>query len=256
MKQNALLKNTISTSNNRCTSCSRKLLIQDNQEYCFYCEQISKEDDVIQKEMSDWLKQRQAEKKMEAFKKDSIINPKLMKSTLSNFNPENESQQKALQISVNFVRTFDINESRNLIFIGSPGLGKSHLSAAISKAIVQKGHTSIFISVPKLMTKIKNTYNKDSEYSEADVLKALETVDLLVLDDVGAEKTKEDNGLSWAKTKMFEIVDSRIGKHTIYTTNYTGEELIRIYGERDFSRMVERTRSIKMDGKNFRFKNF
>ncbi|MGM9923066.1 MAG: ATP-binding protein, partial [Bacillus sp. (in: firmicutes)] len=104
---------------------------------------------------------------------------------------------------------------------------------------------------------LKSTYNKASEQTEEELLSHLERMDLLVLDDVGAEKTKkEDDEFSWAKSKMFEIIDSRIGKHTIYTTNFEHTELLKMYGERNFSRMMENTHVEKMNGENYRLRDF
>jgi len=242
----------ISVSSNKCPSCSRILINKDEEEFCFYCEVIEKEDKAIQQNITQWIKDRKSNEKFEMFERDSIINPRLKQCTLENYKPENETQIKALQTSVNFIKEFSLDDPYNLLFSGSPGIGKSHLSASISKAIAREGYSSIFISVPKLMTKIKGTYSKGSEHSEEDLLKALEHVELLVLDDIGAENTKYNNGFSWAKTKIFEIIDNRIGKHTIYTTNFSGEELMNLYGERDFSRMVEKTKAIKITGKNHR----
>jgi DNA replication protein DnaC len=122
---------------------------------------------------------------------------------------------------------------------------------------MEKGERCIFISVPKLLSKIRSTYNKRSEYSEDDLLKWLERVECLVLDDVGAEQRKtSDDGESWAVSKLFEIIDSRAGKHTIYTTNLSSGELRRSVGPRNFSRMMQDTIILKLDGEDYRLKDF
>lgn len=244
----------ITASENRCPNCNRKYLFKEGQEYCFHCDVIEKEDEAVKDEASSWIEKRKKDERFKAFKDKSLINPKLELATFENYFPQNESQEQALSKTLQFAKEFQTDKS--LWLQGRPGLGKSHLSASIAKEVMNQGYNSIFISLPRLMTEIRNTYNRKSEHTELDIFKALEAVDLLILDDIGAEKTKEDEGLSWSKSKIFEIVDSRIGKATVYTTNYTAKELIHMYGERDFSRMIENAEIIVMNGENYRLKAF
>ena len=85
----------------------------------------------------------------------------------------------------------------------------------------------------------------------------LAKVDVLIIDDFGAEFTEKDKeGVTWKQTKTNEIVDSRIGKSTLFTTNFTIDELAGMYGERDFSRMMENAEMLEMHGDNYRLRNF
>ena len=108
--------------------------------------------------------------------------------------------------------------------------------------------------MPDLLTAFRDTYNKKT--SESELLNVVKDVDLLVLDDVGAEYVKNKNGEeSWAVDKLFQIINSRIGKPTIYTTNYESKDLIKKYGYhggRIVSRMMQNADVIKMDGKDYR----
>ncbi|WP_218276450.1 hypothetical protein, partial [Pseudomonas sp. FW305-BF6] len=73
---------------------------------------------------------------------------------------------------------------------------------------------------------------------------------------IGTEyrNNKLENEESWAKKKLFEVIDSRAGKATIYTSNFTPNQLAKMYGERDYSRMIEDTTLIGMHGQNYRLK--
>lgn len=247
-------KNTISVSENRCPSCKRILMFKDEKEFCFHCEVIAPEDKKITEEVSGWVKNREVDELLSTFKEKSLMNKDLEEATLESFSPQNESQQEALTKAQEYIEQFD--KKHGLLFFGRPGLGKSHLAAAIVKKLIEQKNTGIFISLPRLMTELKATYNKKSELSEIEILKALQKVDLLVLDDLGVERDGKDDASAWAKSKVYEIVDSRIGQATIFTTNFTGRELINMYGERDFSRMVQNCEVVKMEGKNYRFKDF
>lgn len=257
-----LQRNIISVSDERCknidpvnkTECKRKLVIKDGALYCFYCSVIAKEDLKVKDECDILIKNKEVNILLDAFKEKSLMNRDLEEATFESYFPQNDSQKQALINSIKYVDSFD--NRKGILYFGSPGLGKSHLAASIVKEIIRKKHTGIFISLPRLMTELKATYSKKSELSEIELLSALQKVDLLVMDDLGVERDGKDDASTWAKQKIYEIVDSRIGQATIYTTNYTGKELLQMYGERDFSRMVQDCSVIKLEGKNYRLKDF
>lgn len=188
---------------------------------------------------------------MKIFEENSLINPSLREATFDNFIPGEFSQ--SFEKAKKYVREFDIKNPKNLLFQGSFGTGKSHLSVSIAKALTAKGYTTIFISTPKLLTKIRNTYNKNSEHGEEKIINSLAMVDLVVFDDIGAEG--ETSG--WVMQKLFEIIDLRAGKHNIYTTNLSSSEfeITKDMG-RIFSRMLINTDLIKMNGTDFRKRQF
>ena len=194
---------------------------------------------------------------MKKFTGDSLMNERLAKCTFENYKPETPELERAKYTTMKYAERFNKDNPVNLMLMGNYGTGKSHLAMSVVKELWKGGKACLFISVPKLFTKLKSTYNKSSKETESELLGYLEKVDLVVLDDVGAEKSKqEDEEFSWAKSKMFEIVDSRIGKHTIFTTNFSPDELLNIYGERNFSRMMESTHIVNMNGENYRLRAF
>lgn len=191
------------------------------------------------------------------FDNNSLINSNLQNATFVQYHPTNQSTEEAKQISIRYVQRYDRQSPKNLLLVGDYGLGKSHLAVSITKELMIKGFTCIFISVPKLLTKIRATYNKKSEHSEDELLSYLEKVDCLVLDDIGSEQSKkQDDGESWAVSKIFEVIDSRCGKHTIYTTNLNAMQLREKVGKRNFSRMMQGTEVVKMQGEDYRLKDF
>ena len=221
--------------------------------FCFYCQMIAEED----KKLAEETARLHNEMIMRKFTGDSLMNERLANCSFDNYMPTSPELEQAKRRVQRYATNFSKDNPVNLMLIGNYGTGKSHLAVSAVKALLLNGKNCLFISVPKLFTKLRSTYNKNSKDTEAELLEHLEKMDLLVLDDVGAEKSKdEDEEYSWAKTKMFEIVDSRIGKHTIFTTNFQIEELLKIYGERNFSRMMENTHVEKMNGENYRLREF
>lgn len=185
------------------------------------------------------------------FDENSLINPSLREASFENFIPGEfrEAYEKAKK----YVIEFDIHKPKNLLFQGSFGTGKSHLSVSIAKALQEKGFTTIFISTPKLLTKIRSTYNKNSEIGEEKIINAIAEADLVVFDDIGAEG--ETSG--WPVQKLFEIIDQRAGKHSVFTTNLASVEFeITKDMQRIFSRMMMNSEPIIMNGMDYRKRQF
>ncbi|MEK4800687.1 ATP-binding protein [Oceanobacillus sp. FSL K6-0118] len=176
------------------------------------------------------------------------MNESLKRATLENFESINAGLHEAKQKVLSYIDSFD--KKQNLLFTGSYGTGKSHLSVSITKKLMEQGYECLFLSLPKLLTKIKQTYNKEG-ITEAELLQVIQRVDLLVLDDIGAEQRT-----AWSNSKLFEILDDRAGKSTIYTTNLNSRELKNHVSERNFSRMMERTNVIVMNGSDYRRREF
>lgn len=203
------------------------------------------------------LRKREEKRKQrihDLFDQNSLINQGLKQAAFDNFHPDNERLAQAKTICFQYAQTFS-RQSGNLLLSGSYGVGKSHLAVSIIRQLMENGWTGLFISVPKLLTKLKATYSRHSEQTEDQLLSALEKVDCLVLDDIGAEYGNDHSG-SWAAAKLFEVVDSRLGKPTIYTTNLNGHELQTKVGPRNFSRIMQDTKVVKMNCEDYRLSHF
>lgn len=209
------------------------------------------EDIKLARETEEAAERIKKKKLIEVFDDYSLVPPALLDATMNEYQPANESQEKAKKAAAAYVLDFDPKRPQNLFFFGPFGVGKSHLCRCISRGVMQRGFSSIFISVPKLLRKLRSTYNKDSELTEDQVITALETVDLLILDDIGAESDSKH-----AKEKLFDVVDSRQGKATLYTSNLYPEKLLE-KDERNFSRVLNGdTDPIEILGENHRLKKF
>lgn len=242
----------------QCDDCGSPMQIdtKTNKPFCFRC-LIAEEDKKLANEAVEAHKRMKRRKVKDVFDQKSLVNENLKKATFDNYSPPSDELKFAKNRVMDFVMTFDDKSYKNLLLVGTYGTGKSHLSYAATKYLIDSGRSCLFLSVPKLLTKIKDTYNQNSKHSEDDLLEYIQDVDLLVLDDMGAEYTNKRNDTdNWAQTKIFEVVDSRAGKHTIYTTNLTSNDLEQKVNERNFSRILDNTEIIKMNGKDYRRKQF
>jgi len=137
--------------------------------------------------------------------------------TLSNFAAYNESLQKAVVQAQRVANAFPV-VSKGLLLEGQPGVGKTHIAVAVLKQAIQTtGARGLFYDIRDLLRVIRSTYDPSTRTTELDVLRPVMQADLLVLDDLGAEKTSE-----WVEETMNLIVNTRYNEKrlTIFTTNY------------------------------------
>src|SRR5699024_11545050 len=122
----------------------------------------------------------------------------LKQATIDSYIPKEKSQSEAKKAAIKYVKTFDGVHS--LLFSGDCGLGKSHLSFAITKKLRQQGYKTLYINVTDLFDFIKNTYKPESSINEMQIFKMIDELDLFVIDDIDSEyvKTNEYDYESWA----------------------------------------------------------
>ena len=187
------------------------------------------------------------QKKLNALFNQFEINDDLQNATVKGYKVTNEMQQYAKETAIEYINTFNAAKGKSLILQGTYGTGKTHLAYAIAKAVKAKGYSVVFMHVPHLMERIKATYNKSSTETTEELVEMLSNVDLLVLDDIGTENTPH------ALSKIYSIVDNRLGMNNIYTTNLTNSQLNQnIDWQRINSRMQNNARRVKMIGEDYR----
>jgi DNA replication protein DnaC len=130
----------------------------------------------------------------------------------------------------------NLDAGRGRWFEGDVGTGKTLLAMTISKAALEAGRSVAIYSVPRLLSEIKETYEPDSNRSYSDLLERLCRVDLLHLDDVGAEKQTE-----WVLEQLYTVINERWQdeRSIVITTNLSVGELRDQITERTVSRLTE-----------------
>jgi DNA replication protein DnaC len=139
---------------------------------------------------------------------------------LTNFEIHTDTQRAAHQRAVRLVEQFPVVD-KGLLFYGDAGVGKTHLAVALMKAaIAQKGARAVFYEVRELLKLVRDTYRNSAEASELDVLTPVLEAELLVLDDLGAEKKSE-----WVDETVGLVINTRYSERrvTILTTNLRDE---------------------------------
>jgi DNA replication protein DnaC len=122
------------------------------------------------------------------------------------------------------------NES--VVLTGNPGCGKTHLAVAM----MQHTGSGKFITIPDLLLKIRDTFNRNDTPSmtEKELIEEYCEVGFLVLDDLGAEKSTE-----YSITTLYLIINRRINdeKKTVITTNLSMQQISESLGDRVASRL-------------------
>jgi DNA replication protein DnaC len=149
---------------------------------------------------------------------DAKIPPRYARCTLDNFLVyPNEKLGTALAQARSFADNFPAVQ-KGLCLIGPPGIGKTHIAVSVLRRLVEEKHVrGMFYDVRDLLRVIRSTYNPVVRTAEMDILRPVMTAELLVLDDLGAEKPSE-----WVEETMNLIVNTRYNERrpTIFTTNY------------------------------------
>lgn len=149
--------------------------------------------------------------------KASRIPSLFRKCSFGSYHPATPSQQWALNYAQSLVKEYP-DVGRGLLLMGSVGVGKTHLAAALLKDLMEKkGVHCLFYESGSLLKAIQDSYNPVSETSEMHVLAPVYQAEVLVLDELGA--TVPTN---WVRDTLYQIINTRYinRKLTIFTTNY------------------------------------
>jgi DNA replication protein DnaC len=151
-----------------------------------------------------------------------------------------------------FVRDVNANldKGRGLWLFGDVGTGKTSLAMLVSKAALDAGRSVAIYSMPRLLSDIKETYEDSSERSYMQLFERLVGVDLLHIDDLGAEKRTD-----WVLEQLYSIINERWQEQRsiIVTTNLVDvDELRAQIGPRTVSRLHEMCDLIPIMGRDRR----
>ena len=188
-------------------------------------------------------KQQAESAKMERLFRSARIPKRYQGKTLDMF--AKGYQDHALKIACAYANRWP--QESGLLFVGHVGTGKTHLAIAMQNELIAKHHiSSLTVSVPDLMDDLRG-HDESKEQ-----MKALKEVDLLVLDDLGAQKNTD-----WVTERLYVIINARYSelRPTIITSNSYLSDLNKIAGwERIVDRIIECCHVIKCEGASYRKK--
>jgi DNA replication protein DnaC len=161
------------------------------------------------------------------------------------------------KIAVNEVRAYiddleeRLREGQGLWLFGDTGTGKTTLAMLISKAALEAGKTVAIYSLPKLLARIRRTYDSEpGGDSYLSFFERLTSVDLLHIDDLGAEKRSD-----WVLEQLYALVNERYEaqRSILITTNLPHPELEEQIGSRTVSRLTQMCDEVEVRGDDRRY---
>lgn len=175
----------------------------------------------------------------------STVPKELKAATFDNFIAETPEEKQLLEFAKGQAKKYLDGMAGNTLITGGTGVGKSHLSYAMAKAI-NEGYRAknepksvLFISLTEIIKEIKNgwNYGRHASLTEHEALNLMTSVDYLILDDLGAKNAEIKPKGDWEQDFLFDILNNR--DTTIINTNLSGDELRKVYNERNASRILK-----------------
>ena len=210
------------------------------------CEFFKKRDEYAQQASQKLLRQR-----IEEFKELSHLSDDDIESLKKPYQ-KTAYNIKAYDKCKAYIDGFDSNTEKGFLFIGNPGTGKSYLCKKIAYAVLKKFKSVLFITANDI---VENQKQRIQDKELINMKDYAFDVDLLILDDLGAESNSEYNA-----SIIFDVVNRRLEqrKPTLYTSNLTIQELKDYDGKgRIYDRILASVIDVySFTGESFRKKKF
>lgn len=187
----------------------------------------------IDKQERDEIKERGFRAKID----DAGVAARYSYTTLEKLKPVNDRQERAISIAQDIIqKSKDGKAAPNLIMTGSVGTGKSLIAAAAVQSAIRSGMRAEMATVMGMIRDFRATWKKDCDYTEAEYIRRLTTVDLLVIDEVGVQYGSDSE-----KLFVFDVIDGRYRnmRPTIMISNLNLDGIRECIGERCVDRVRE-----------------
>ncbi|MBM3775606.1 MAG: AAA family ATPase [Acidobacteria bacterium] len=152
---------------------------------------------------------------------EASIPPRYAEASLKNFRargmPADEQELKhTLVLLGRFIADFPALERPGLLLMGETGTGKTHLAVAVLRELIGRGFSGLFCDFQFLLNRIRSSYDESSGSPDRDLYRSALDTDILLLDDLGAQR-----GTEWAEDTVASIVTHRCNqkKALFATTN-------------------------------------
>lgn len=215
---------------------------------CPACDMEQREQEAEERRLRD---DQERQRRLENRLKQAGIPLRFRSRSFANFEAETKAMADCLVVAGEFAEKFSERkaEGATMVFSGKPGTGKSHLAIAVCLSIMARGYTAMYLNALDAIRLVRSTWGRDTQRREADVMNDLATVDLLVLDEVGAQY-----GTEGEQVILFDIINRRYQDQMpmILLTNQGRDGFRQYLGDRAFDRLREAGRWVAFDWESYR----
>lgn len=165
-------------------------------------------------------------------------------------NGEREEMERNLTIAHRFAQSFHGVGSGNLLLMGGTGLGKTHLSSAMAREIIEAGYDVYYTGAQGMLSDFeRERFGNSSVPGGGEDTGRYFECDLLIIDDLGTEVTNQ-----FTVSCLFNVINTRLnlGRSTVISTNLTPMELKGRYTDRIVSRLLGEYRALRFIGRDVR----
>lgn len=133
-----------------------------------------------------------------------------------------------------YAEEFDPATSENLLMMGGTGLGKTHLSSAIARRVIERGFDVFYVTAINMVSDFEAEQFGNHRGIKGEFTDKYFECDLLILDDLGTELTNQ-----FTVSCLYNVINMRINRRlpTVISTNLMQNELMQKYSERITSRL-------------------
>ncbi|MBK1620699.1 ATP-binding protein [Lamprobacter modestohalophilus] len=184
-------------------------------------------------------RQEAAQRRLEVALGRSGIPPRFQGKTFADYQTRVPQQQRAREVCKTYAERFVAlgGMSDNLLLLGGPGTGKTHLACAILAQVIRAGHTGLFMTAYEALSTLRESYGPQALRSEREAMALLSDPELLVLDELGLAIGRD----ATRQALLFQVLNARYGQQraTIVLGNLRLSELTQFLGERIVDRLCD-----------------
>lgn len=215
---------------------------------CPTCNRLADEAEAERKRVAE---EQERQRRLEERLNRAGIPLRFRSRSFASFEAGSKAKTDCLMVAKEFAESFSnrLAEGATVVFSGKPGTGKSHLAIAVCMAIMAGGYTAMYLNALDAIRLVRSTWRRDSGPSESEVMRDLAGVDLLVLDEVGAQY-----GTEGEQVILFDIINRRYQDEMpmILLTNQGKDGFRQYLGDRAFDRLREAGRWVAFDWESHR----
>ena len=145
-----------------------------------------------------------------------------------------EVMNRHLERLKKYARDFDPQKSPSILLIGGTGLGKTHLSSAVARKVIEKGNDVFYTGAIDLFSQFEIQRFKSYNNEPNELIERYFECDLLIIDDLGTEMINQ-----FSVSTLYNLLNDRLSrkKPTIVSTNLSKDDIQKKYNDRIHSRI-------------------